>query len=48
MRVTADQLPVYKAIVVIIIVLLQSPELKRMVKHFKIKGMSKGEGVSAE
>lgn len=48
MRVTADQLPVYKAIVVIIIVLLQSPELKRMIKHLKMKGMSQAEGVSAE
>ena len=30
MKVTADQLPVYKAIVVIFIVMLQSAELKRM------------------
>lgn len=32
MKVSADQLPVYKAIVVIVIVALQSPELKRMFK----------------
>lgn len=48
MRVTADQLPVYKAIVVIVIVLLQSPEMKRMMKHFKVKRMNQAEGVVAE
>jgi len=32
MKVTADQLPVYKAIVVILIVMLQSTELKRMIR----------------
>lgn len=48
MRVTADQLPVYKAIVVIVIVLLQSPELKRMMKHFKMKRTNQAEGVVAE
>jgi simple sugar transport system permease protein len=32
MKVTADQLPVYKAVVVIIIVALQSPVVKRMIK----------------
>lgn len=37
MKVTADQLPVYKAVVVIIIVALQSPELKRMMKNLKNK-----------
>ncbi len=31
MKVTADQLPIYKAIVVVIIVSLQSPELKKMI-----------------
>lgn len=48
MRVTADQLPVYKAIVVVIIVVLQSPALKRMLNHLKMKRMSKAEGVMAE
>jgi len=37
MKVTADQLPVYKAIVVIIIVMIQSTELKRMVKSLHHK-----------
>lgn len=37
MKVTADQLPVYKAIVVIIIVVLQSPELGRFIKKIKAK-----------
>lgn len=42
MSVSADQLPVYKAIVVIIIVSLQSPELKKMVNTAKEKmGMKK-------
>lgn len=35
MSVSADQIPVYKAIVVVIIVSLQSPELARMWKNFK-------------
>lgn len=35
MGVSADQIPVYKAIVVVIIVSLQSPELARMWKHLK-------------
>ncbi len=35
MSVSADQIPVYKAIVVIIIVSLQSPELQRMWKNFR-------------
>ena len=48
MRVTADQLPVYKAIVVIVIVLLQSPELKRMLKHFNMKKANQAEGVVTE
>lgn len=37
MGVSADQIPVYKAIVVIIIVSLQSPELSRMWKNLKKK-----------
>ena len=35
MSVSADQIPVYKAIVVIVIVALQSPELARFRKKFK-------------
>ncbi len=35
MKVSADQLYVYKAIVVILIVALQSPELKRMLRNLK-------------
>lgn len=35
MSVPADQIPVYKAIVVVVIVSLQSPELARMWKNFK-------------
>lgn len=35
MKVSADQIPVYKAIVVVIIVSLQSPELTRMRKNLK-------------
>lgn len=37
MSVSADQIPVYKAIVVIIIVSLQSPELARMMKKLKAR-----------
>ena len=37
MKISADQLPVYKAIVVIIIVALQSSELKRMVRNLRMK-----------
>jgi simple sugar transport system permease protein len=37
MKVTADQLPVYKAVVVIIIVALQSPELQKIIKQVKNK-----------
>ena len=37
MKVSADQLPVYKAVVVIIIVALQSEELKKMIRHLKSK-----------
>ncbi len=44
MKVTADQLPVYKAVVVIIIVALQSPELKRMMKNLKNNVLAKEAG----
>lgn len=37
MGVSADQIPVYKAVVVIIIVSLQSPELSRIVRNLKAK-----------
>lgn len=37
MKVSADQLYVYKAIVVILIVALQSTELKRMLRNLKAK-----------
>lgn len=37
MSVSADQLPVYKAIVVVIIVSLQSKEFQRIIKEFKLK-----------
>jgi ribose/xylose/arabinose/galactoside ABC-type transport system permease subunit len=37
MSVSADQLPVYKAIVVVIIVSLQSPELKKIIRNVKSK-----------
>lgn len=40
MNVKADQLPVYKAIVVIIIVVLQSPVFKKMLANQKAKKMS--------
>ena len=41
MEVPADQLPVYKAIVVILIVVLQSPVFKRMISNYKIKKANK-------
>lgn len=44
MGVSADQIPVYKAIVVIIIVSLQSPELARMWKSFKKRNSDKTVG----
>lgn len=49
MGVSADQIPVYKAIVVIIIVSLQSPELSRMWKNFtkKINGNRAGKKVAS-
>ena len=48
MQVTADQLPVYKAIVVIAIVMLQSPELKRMMKRIQLSRKAQEEGVVAK
>lgn len=39
--VSSDQIPVYKAIVVVIIVSLQSPELMKMVRRLKTKSVSK-------
>lgn len=42
MKVTADQLPVYKAIVVIIIVTLQSQEFKKLMKRLRNKWSVKG------
>lgn len=48
MNVSSDQLPVYKAIVVIIIVVLQSPVFKEFVnKHKKKKSDNKKEGAVA-
>ena len=49
MNVKADQLPVYKAIVVVIIVSLQSPELRKMFRRLKGKGAaqaSSGKGAA--
>lgn len=43
MKVTADQLPVYKAIVVIIIVALQSPEFKKLFNRLRTKWALKQE-----
>lgn len=37
MSVSADQIPVYKAIVVVVIVLLQSPGFEKIRKKFQIK-----------
>jgi len=44
MSVTGDQLPLYKAIVVIVIVTLQSPEFKRYVNRWKAKRTVKADG----
>lgn len=44
MKVTADQLPVYKAVVVILIVALQSPQINHMMKSLKYKGFAQLEG----
>lgn len=41
--VSSDQIPVYKAIVVVIIVSLQSPELGRMIRRLKTKVSAKAE-----
>lgn len=48
MKVTADQLPVYKAIVVILIVIIQSSEFKRFVRQLynKIKKQDLGKQVA--
>ncbi|MFU0828517.1 MAG: Sugar ABC transporter permease [Lachnoclostridium sp.] len=42
MNVSSDQLPVYKAIVIIIIVVLQSPVFKKKMANLKIKRTAKG------
>lgn len=50
MSVSSDQLPVYKAIVVVVIVILQSPVFKKLINDMKKKmaaSKSKGSGVSA-
>ena len=49
MKVTADQLPVYKAVVVIIIVAIQSPVVKRWMKNIghKISANVNGKKVAA-
>lgn len=47
MGVSADQLPVYKAIMVVIIVSLQSPELGRMIRAAKAKSASRASGKEA-
>lgn len=44
MKVSADQLPIYKAVVVIIIVALQSPELKRLFRKLGTSSMAKQNG----
>ena len=44
MKVTVDQLPLYKAIVVIIIVTLQSPEFKKYLNRIKAKRAAKTAG----
>lgn len=48
MKVTADQLPVYKAIVVILIVMLQSTELKKMIGslYHKVSDLIAGKKVA--
>ena len=43
-KVTGDQLPLYKAIVVIIIVTLQSPEFKKYLNRIKAKRAAKTAG----
>jgi simple sugar transport system permease protein len=44
MKVTADQLPVYKAVVVVLIVALQSPQISHRIKMLKAKQVSQMEG----
>ena len=44
LKVTGDQLPLYKAIVVIIIVTLQSPEFKKFMNRYKAKRAAKAAG----
>ena len=45
--VSSDQIPVYKAIVVVIIVSLQSPELGKMIRRLKAKSSaSAGKGAA--
>ena len=47
MNVKADQLPVYKAIVVVIIVSLQSPELGKMIRRLRAKSSAQaGKGAA--
>lgn len=41
MNVSADRLPVYKAVVVVVIVLMQSPVFKRMMNNLKLKRQAK-------
>ena len=44
MGVSADQLPVYKAIVVVIIVSIQSEELRRWINALKVKRLARQQG----
>lgn len=44
MKVTADQLPVYKAIVVVLIVALQSPQISHRIKMLRAKQATQIEG----
>jgi simple sugar transport system permease protein len=46
MQVTADQLPIYKAIVVVIIVAIQSSEFKKWFSNLKRKHAIKAEAAS--
>lgn len=48
MSVSADQLPVYKAIVVIIIVVLQSPVYKSYIQNLKAKRQSAASGIQTK
>lgn len=42
MSVSPDQIPVYKAVVVVVIVSLQSPELRRLIKKFSVRRKAEG------